>query len=231
MYPHAFGAIYAGKSEKAFRKNTIIMPLYQLILLFVFLLDLLRFFKFRLCKVMKLTYRYYVYLKMAFDPWVMVSAAGVLPALVPGSMLLLSVATLLAKNVYGVFVPTATEKQIVQLAKFLVPVVALIVLFFTFQSGTMGASMVTQLFPSLMFSLMKNNFVTKQGAFAGIIMGEGAVAYITLSKTTIATSFPLLPHWMKDVNVGIIALLLNVMVMLLVSMATQKSYKKNPVAS
>jgi hypothetical protein len=63
MYPHAFGAIYAGKSEKAFRKNTIIMPLYQLILLFVFLLDLLRFFKFRLCKVMKLTYRYYVYLK------------------------------------------------------------------------------------------------------------------------------------------------------------------------
>lgn len=95
----------------------------------------------------------------------------------------------------------------------------------------MGASMVTQLFPSLIFSLMKNNFVTKQGAFAGIIMGEAAVAYITLSKTTIATSFPLLPHWMKDVNVGFIALLLNVKVMLLVSMATQKSYKKNPVAS
>ncbi|QSB08255.1 hypothetical protein JTI58_14540 [Lysinibacillus fusiformis] len=165
-----------------------------------------------------------------------IGAAGVLPALVPGSMLLLSVATLLAKNVYGVFVPTATEKQIVQLAKFLVPFVALIALFFTFQSGTivalllMGASMVTQLFPSLMFSLMKNNFVTRQGAFAGIIMGEATVAYITLSKMTIATSFPLLPHWMKDVNVGFIALLLNVMVMLLVSRATQKSYKKNPVA-
>lgn len=36
MYPHAFGAIYSGKNEKTFRKNTIIMPLYQLIFLFVF---------------------------------------------------------------------------------------------------------------------------------------------------------------------------------------------------
>ncbi|CAH0179528.1 hypothetical protein SRABI96_01395 [Peribacillus sp. Bi96] len=157
----------------------------------------------------------------------MIGAAGVLTALVPGSMLLMSAATLLAKNVYGVFVPSATDKQIVSLAKYLVPVIALVSLCFTFKSGTivalllMGSSLVTQLFPAMIFSLMRNNFVTKQGAFAGIIMGEATVAYITLSKTTIATLFPLFPQWVKDINVGIIALTINVIVMTVVSMVTK----------
>ncbi len=141
MYPHALGAIYAGKSEKAFRKNTIIMPLYQLILLFVFLVGFAAILQIPTLQGDEVDLSLLRLSKMAFDPWVMgvIGAAGVLPALVPGSMLLMSAATLLAKNVYGVFVPTATEKQIVQLAKFLVPFVALIALFFTFQSGTIVA--------------------------------------------------------------------------------------------
>src|ERR1700730_7098705 len=36
MWPHTFGSIYSASNEKVFRKNSIIMPLYQLILLFVF---------------------------------------------------------------------------------------------------------------------------------------------------------------------------------------------------
>ncbi|MDQ0201291.1 Na+/proline symporter [Neobacillus ginsengisoli] len=207
MYPHSFGAIYAGKSEKTFRKNTIIMPLYQLILLFVFFAGFAAILQIPGLMGDEVDLSLLRLSKLAFDPWVMgvIGAAGVLTALVPGSMLLMSAATLLAKNVYGVFVPSATDKQIVSLAKYLVPVVALASLFFTFKSGTivalllMGSSMVTQLFPAMIFSLMRNNFVTKQGAFAGIIMGEATVAYITLSKTTIGTLFPLLPHWVKDI--------------------------------
>ncbi|MDN3017512.1 sodium:solute symporter [Paenibacillus sp. BSR1-1] len=229
MYPHAFGAIYSGKNEKTFRKNTIIMPLYQLILLFVFFAGFAAILQIPGLKGDEVDLSLLRLSKLAFDPWVMgvIGAAGVLTALVPGSMLLMSAATLLAKNVYGVFVPSATDKQIVSLAKYLVPVVALVSLFFTFKSGTivalllMGSSMVTQLFPAMIFSLMRNNFVTKQGAFAGIILGEATVAYITLSKTTIGTLFPLLPQWVKDINVGIIALTINVIVMTIVSMVTK----------
>jgi SSS family solute:Na+ symporter len=50
-------------------------------------------------------------------------------------------------------------------------------------------------------------------------MGIGLliVAYITLSGSTIATMFPGVPQYMKDLNVGIVALLVNVIVMFVVS--------------
>jgi SSS family solute:Na+ symporter len=68
---------------------------------------------------------------------------------------------------------------------------------------------------------MKRNFVTKQGAAAGIIVGVATVAYITISKSTIGTLFPSLPQGIQDINVGIIALILNLVAMTIVSLATK----------
>ena len=50
-------------------------------------------------------------------------------------------------------------------------------------------------------------------------MGVGllVVAYITLSGSTIATMFPSFPQYIKDLNVGIVALLINIIVMFVVS--------------
>ncbi|MFP3415818.1 sodium:solute symporter family protein, partial [Bacillus sp. SIMBA_074] len=81
--------------------------------------------------------------------------------------------------------------------------------------------LVTQLCPSLVFILMKRNFVTKQGAAAGIIAGVSMVAYVTISNTTIGTLFPLLPQSIQDLNQGIIALLINLVVMTIVSLITK----------
>ena len=36
MWPHYFGAVYASKDAKTFRRNAVFLPLYQLVLLFVF---------------------------------------------------------------------------------------------------------------------------------------------------------------------------------------------------
>ena len=36
MWPHTFGSIYTARHERVFRQNAIVLPLYQLILLFVF---------------------------------------------------------------------------------------------------------------------------------------------------------------------------------------------------
>lgn len=128
------------------------------------------------------------------------------------------------------FAPRTTEQQVSVLAKFLVPVIALISVYFTFKGGNtivtlllMGYSLVTQLFPALLFSLFKHHMVTKQGAFAGIITGVGAVSYITLTESTIGTLFPALPQAAKDLNVGIAALLLNISVMMAVSLMTRKA--------
>lgn len=80
----------------------------------------------------------------------------------------------------------------------------------------------TQLFPSLIFSLRKRNFVTKQGAATGIIVGLATVTYITLSGTTIATLFPNIPQGVKDLNIGFIALFINVIITIIVSLMTKK---------
>lgn len=167
-----------------------------------------------------------------FDPWFVgvIGAAGLLTALVPGSMILMSSATLLAKNVYKHFVPAATDKQIITLAKILVPILALIAVYFTLTGGNtivalllMGYSMVTQLAPAFLTSLMKKNFVTKQGAIAGIIAGIAVVGYTTITKATIGTLFPAFPQVIKDLNVGLIALIINIVIMTAVSLITKTS--------
>lgn len=231
-WPHTFGSIYSAQNEKVFRKNAIIMPLYQLVLLFVFFVGFAAILQVPGLKGAEGDLSLLRLSIQTFDPWFVgiIGAAGLLTAIVPSSMILMSASTLLAKNVYKVFVPTTTDAQISKLAKYLVPAVALISLYFTFKGGDtlvtlllMGYSLVTQLFPSLVFSLMKRNFVTKQGAAAGIIAGVATVTYITVSKSTIGTLFPFLPQSVQDLNVGIIALIVNLVVMTVVSLVTKSN--------
>ena len=100
------------------------------------------------------------------------------PSLVPSSMLLMSISTSLAKNVYSVFTPSATENQIAKLVKYLVPLISLVGIYLTFKGGNslfslalIAYNFITQLAPAFFASLMRQNFVTKHGAFAGIITG------------------------------------------------------------
>lgn len=224
MWPHSFGSIYSAKNEKVFKRNAIYMPLYQLILVFVFFVGFAAILKVPHLKDPDLALL--ALSSKTFDPWMLgvIGAAGVLTALVPGSMLLMAASTLLSKNIYKVFDRKASDEKISKLAKFLVPVFALVALYFTFQGGKtivalllMGYSLVTQLFPVMIFSLMKRNFVTKAAAFAGILAGVLTVAYISLSGSTVGTLFPFLPRSVQDFNVGIIAMIVNVVVLFLVS--------------
>jgi len=107
-------------------------------------------------------------------------------------------------------------------------VVAVVAVIFTIGGGSaivtlllMGYSFVTQLFPSLVMSLRKRNPVTAAGAFAGIGVGVATVAVITINHYTIGGLFPELPQWIKDLNIGIVALVLNVVAPIAVSVLTQ----------
>ncbi|QPA32317.1 sodium:solute symporter family protein [Thermaerobacillus caldiproteolyticus] len=236
MWPHTFGSIYSAKNEKVFRKNAMIMPLYQLVLLFVFFVGFAAILQVPNLEGSQADLALLRLSIQTFDPWFVgiIGAAGLLTAMVPGSMILMTASTLLAKNVYKAVSPSATDAQISALAKYLVPVIALVSLYFTFQGGNtivtlllMGYSLVTQLFPAFVFSLAKNNFVTRQGAFAGIIAGVATVAYITISGTTIGTLFPSLPQAIQDLNVGIVALIANIVVMTVVSLVTTRTVNVN----
>jgi solute:Na+ symporter, SSS family len=172
-----------------------------------------------------------------FDPWIVgiIGAAGVLTALVPGSMILMSAATLLANNVYRPVHRSATDAHIVLVARALVPVVALVAVYVTLGGGQtivalllMGYSFVTQLFPALALSLAKIRWVTPAGAAAGIVAGVGTVAAVSLTHSTIATLFPALPAAIQELNVGLIALAMNVIVLTAVSAVTKLARPRTP---
>ena len=230
MWPQYFASVYTARNAGVFRKNAVVLPLYQLVILFVFFtgfaatlvvpglagadadLSLLRI------------------ARQTFGPWTVgvIGAAGLLTALVPGSMILISAATILAQNVVRALVPATSDRTVSLLARALVPVLALVAVAAALRGGQtivvlllLGYSLVTQLFPALIVSLGRRPWATPAGAFAGILAGEVTAVYLTLSGASVATLAPGAPQLVKDLNVGVVALAVNVVVLTLVTLATR----------
>lgn len=239
MWPHYFVASFTARNARVFRKNAVLLPLYQLVLLFIFFVG---FAAVLVVPGLKGAATNMALLKIsvaAFPPWFVgiIGATGVLTALVPGSQIMMTAATLCARNLIAVARPAQTDAQTALMAKCLVPVIGIVAVYFAIAGSStivalllMGYGFVTQLFPALMASLMPRNPVTKQGAAAGIIAGVAAVAYFTHENTTVATLLPHAPEVIRDLNVGAAALLLNLVVMVAVSLATQSLRRQVPAA-
>jgi len=220
MWPHSFGSVFTARSESVFRRNAIVLPLYQLILAFVFFVGFAAVLKVPGLTGPNIDLSLFRLSISTFAPWFVgvIGAAGVLTALVPGSMIMMTAATLLANNIYRAAHPSADPRRVSDVAKCLVPVVALVAVYFTLRGGTtivalllMGYSFVTQLLPSLLMSLLPNNRLSAAAAMSGILVGIATVAYTVLTHSTMANLFPSLPEALRDLNVGIVALLLNIL--------------------
>ena len=227
MWPHGFASIYTAKNATVIRKNAIVLPLYQLILLFVFFVGFAATLQIPGLTGANIDLALFKLSVKTFDPWFVgvIGATGVLTALVPGSMILMTAATLIANNLYRAVVnPSADDQQISRLAKLLVPVVALVAVLFTLKGGEtivalllMGYSFVTQLFPALVLSLARRNIATREGAAAGIIAGVATVAAVSLTGANFH-KLPWLPPEIQDLNIGIVALIVNFIVLMAVSL-------------
>jgi SSS family solute:Na+ symporter len=109
-----------------------------------------------------------------------------------------------------------------------VPVVTLVAIWLTLRGGTaivplllMGYSLVTQLMPAVLLSLWERPRATAAGAFAGILAGELVVAYLSITGASVSGLVPWAPQMIKDLNVGIVALVVNVLVLGAVSLVTR----------
>jgi SSS family solute:Na+ symporter len=231
MWPHSFSACYTARDARVFRRNAIILPIYQLILLFVFFVGFAAVLQVPGLTGSATNLVLFNLAKQQFSPVVVgiIGAAGVFTALVPGSLIAMTASTLLAKNLIGLARPGASDDQTVTLAKFLVPVIMLVAVYFTLNESStivtmllVGYSFVTQLFPTVVASLMRRNPVTPAGAFAGILTGVVVASVLTFTHATIGSLIPGLPEVIRDLNVGIIALAANVAVLVVVSAVTQR---------
>ena len=223
MWPHAFASIYTARNTRVIRLNAVFLPIYQLILLFVFFAGFAAILQVPGLKGTDVDLALFKLSVKTFDPWVvgLIGAAGVLTALVPGSMILTAAATLFANNLYRVADRSADDARVLRIAKLVVPLVALVAILL------MGYSFVTQLFPALVLSLPRNSWVTREGAAAGIVAGVATVAAVSLTHTTIGTLFPSLPAEIKELNVGIVALAVNIVVLIAFSAGTKLASARN----
>jgi solute:Na+ symporter, SSS family len=229
MWPQHFAAAFTARSANAFRKNAVLLPLYQLVLLFVFFVG---FTALMVVPGLKGAATNMALLKISvatFPAWMVgiIGATGVLTALVPGSILIMSIATLISRNLVAAFSARRSDEGTVRLAKFLVPVIAAIGCYFAIAGSStivalllIGFSFVSQLFPGVVLSLRERNPATKEGVFAGIVAGGGTMAYFTLGHEGLGKLLPGLPDVVKDINVGVIALLVNVAVLAVISAVT-----------
>jgi SSS family solute:Na+ symporter len=139
-----------------------------------------------------------------------------------------------AKNIVRGVNPSLTDESTATLSKLMVPVIALAGVAFVFAGGQtlvtlllLGYALVTQLFPALVLALVRPGWVTKQGAMAGIVAGVGMVAAMSFTGATPETSSTVdsfiggLPSFLGQLNLGIVALVVNLVVMVIVSALTR----------
>jgi SSS family solute:Na+ symporter len=231
MWPHVFGSIFTARNARVFRRNAVVIPLYQLMLLFVLFVGFAAILRVPGLQGADADLSLLRIAKATLPPVVIgvIGGAGLLTALVPGSMLLIHASTTLARNVYQAAVPRASERTVALVARALVPAVALLATWLTLRPGNalvplllMGYNLVTQLFPGVVLSLPRVPIATRAGVFAGIVAGEATVAWLTVSGATLAKLFPAWPAGVTDINVGFVALIVNVAVLAAVSAATRR---------
>ena len=221
LLPQTFSVVLSADGEKSLKKNAITLPLYTLLLLFVFFIGFAAIIQIPGLQGADGDLSLLRLAIQTFDPWVIgvIGAAGLLTALVPASVMLMSASVGITKSFYDVFVPNASQKQQLFVSKGLIIVIAIIAMIFTITGGDalailniMSYSLITQLAPALFFSLSKKNYLSTQGAIAGILAGVAIVLYSTITEVKLATFFPTIPHVINDISTGAIALIINLVI-------------------
>jgi SSS family solute:Na+ symporter len=136
----------------------------------------------------------------------------------------------MAQNIYRPLVPTTDERRIAIVARSAVPGVTLLAIWLSLRGGSaivplllMGYNLVTQLMPAVLLSLWERPRASAAGAFAGILAGELVVAYQAVRGVSLPDLIPSAPQAIKDLNIGIVALVANVLVLGTVSLFAGRS--------
>src|SRR5204862_121443 len=211
------GIIVSVASADALRRNAVVMPLYTLTLAFIFFAGFATVLL--VPGLANGDLALLTVVRRSFPPWFLgvVGGAGALTAMVPAAILILTAATLFAKNLYRpLFAPAMTDDQVAKLARAIVVVLGLVSLILAAFSSTtlvslllMGYAGVTQFFPGVVLGLYWPR-VSTRAVFAGMIAGVVTAVVLMLSHRD---------PWF-GVSAGFLALCLNFLIVAVVTLAT-----------
>jgi solute:Na+ symporter, SSS family len=233
MWPQTFGASFTAKSGDTLRRNAVIMPFYSITMPLMFFVGLAAILV--LPGLANGDLSLLTIVRKTFPPWFLgiIGGAGALTAMVPAAILILTAATLFAKNLCRpILAPGMTDQRVARLAKITVLVITAAALCSAIYSSAtlvslllVGYAGVTQFFPGVVLGLYSKR-ATTAGVFAGMVTGVVLVVLLMLSKHD-----PIM-----GVNAGFIALCVNFAVTGAVSLLTsaesgfEKDFASSPAA-
>ncbi|MBU3065010.1 sodium:solute symporter family protein [Nocardia sp. NEAU-G5] len=207
-FPHTWPAVLSAGSARGLRRNWVMLPLYQVTLLFPIIVGFIG-----IVALPKKTSANGVLLTLtngALPSWVvgLIAVGGAAAAMVPAAVMVLGMSTMVARNVVRSSVPRVqfyTNHGVV-----LVILGLALVLDLTRPNALANLLLLTysglvQFVPGFIAGLRDRPLVGRNAVLWGIVAGEAFVIWVTFWKIGLA-----------NVNAGIVALGVNLVVMALV---------------
>ncbi|WP_066072499.1 sodium:solute symporter family protein [Neobacillus soli] len=229
LLPQSFTIVLSAKSERALKKNAITLPLYTVLILFAFFIGFAAIIQVPGLEgaagdlsLLRLTMK-------TFDPWFVgiVGGAGLLTALVPVSVMVMSGAVGLMTGFYKLIKPNSSDRQQLTVSKLFVLFIILTAYVFSIIGGDalailniMSYGLITQLVPALIFGFFGTKFLNTYGAIAGIVTGVSIVLINAVTSFKLVDIFPNIPSALNDINIGFVAIAVNIFIGVLVSLIT-----------
>jgi SSS family solute:Na+ symporter len=181
VWPHGFASIFAAKDGETLQRNAIVLPLYNLTIPLVFFVGFAALIA--LPGLANGDLAFMTIVRSSYPPWFLglVGSAGALAAMVPASVMLLSAATLFAKNlVRPILAPSLGDIHVARLARCLVLALTGLSLWFALHSSStlvallqLGYGMVGQFFPGIVLGLVwrrAQGFAVLWGIVCGLVL-------------------------------------------------------------
>jgi SSS family solute:Na+ symporter len=211
MWPHTATGTFSSKSADILRKNAIVLPFYNIVLMLVTFLGILAFMV-----VPHSTNARLAFLTLIRDSYGgfgqgLAYATIALASLVPCSIMAIGASNLFANNIYrNIIQPDASPRRLTLVTRSMVFVVIGLALIFGLAFPTalvslqlMGVSGIVQTFPAVVLSLYFRN-LSKESVTAGLLAGLATVFYLYASHNAhgVYEGF-----WGLVVNVAVILVL------------------------
>jgi solute:Na+ symporter, SSS family len=209
IWPHAFASQLAAKSPDTIRRNAMILPVYQIMLLLVFFAGFTALLVKPGLKGPEVDQSFMLVVQEHYPAWLLglVAGAGCLAGLVPASAQILAAASLLSRNLLP-----AKEERVTQRTRLCIIALALLAfLLWVFNRVTLvgllliGYSGITQLFPGVVLSLRKRPPHALSVA-VGIVVALVLLTVFAVQGTSVV----------YGANVGAVALAVNIVCLFVV---------------
>jgi SSS family solute:Na+ symporter len=226
MGPHSWNAIYSARSGDTLRRNAMLLPFYQIFLTLMLFAGFSAALIVPGLKGTAVDRSFLLVVQHYYPAWVLgfITSAGALAALIPASALLLAGASVITKNVAGnAFGIATSDAARTRLTRILVLIVALLALgvWLTSQRTVVELLLlyyngITQFMPGVVAA-----FLWKRATAWGVAAGLAAGLAIAVPLAALNIS-----PW--GVNAGFIALAVNVVATVVISLMTPRTDQANP---